>query len=209
MKYEGTADTYLKEMSGMIDGIEVPRNKKKFISFTIEQSDKAKDYNIGEKTLRDLERSYEESKLLYLDNAKYFDSTQEVAAVSLKEMNIVGRLLRTGTEFSEFKKEVGKYFDKISPSFYNAVRDSDLSNAGQMQVIVAAQLNNVIRENSKYFEIKFKEKFRADIPNGSRNISEGVFYGKALPVDGPFIVADDSIERGYRVFRYERVKNSP
>lgn len=95
MKYEGTADTYIKEMSGMIDGIEVPRNEKKYISFTIEQSDKAKDYTIGEKTLRDLERSYEESKLLYLDNAKYFDSTQEVAAVSLKEMNIAGRLLRT------------------------------------------------------------------------------------------------------------------
>lgn len=115
--------------------------------------------------MRDLEKSYEESKLLYLDNAKYFDSTQEVAAVSLKEMNIVGRLLRTGAEFSEFKKEVGKYFNKISPSFYNAVRDSDLSNAGQMQVIVAAQLNNVLREDSKYFEINFKEKFRADIPN--------------------------------------------
>lgn len=95
MKYEGTADTYLKEMSGMIDGIEVPRDKKKFISFTIEQSDKAKDYTIGEKTLRDLERSYEESKLLYLDDAKYLDGKQEVAAVSLKEMNIVGRLLRT------------------------------------------------------------------------------------------------------------------
>lgn len=75
-----------------------------------------------------------------------------------------------------------------------------------MQVIVAAQLNNVVREDSKYFEINFKEKFRADIP---RNISEGVFYGKALPVDGPFIVADDSVERGYRVFRYERVKGSP
>lgn len=115
--------------------------------------------------MRDLEKSYEESKLLSLDNAKYFDSTQEVAAVSLKEMNIVGRLLRTGAEFSEFKKEVGKYFDKISPSFYNAVRDSDLSNAGQMQVIVAAQLNNVVREDSKYFEINFKERFRADIPN--------------------------------------------
>lgn len=172
MKYEGTADTYLKEMSGMIDGIEVPRDKKKFISFTVEQNDKAKDYNIGEKTLRDLEKSYEESKLLYLDNAKYLDSTQEVPAVTLKEMNIVGRLLRTGSEFSQFKKEVGKYFDKISPSFYNAVRDSDLSNAGQMQVIVAAQLNNVVREDSKYFEINFKEKFRADIPNGSRNISE-------------------------------------
>ena len=95
MKYEGTADTYLKEMSGIIDGIEVPRNEKKFISFTVEQSDKAKDYNIGEKTLRDLERSYEESINLSLDNAKYFDSTQEAPKVSLKEMNIVGRLLRT------------------------------------------------------------------------------------------------------------------
>lgn len=106
MKYEGTADTYLKEMSGMIDGIEVPRNEKKFISFTVEQNDKAKDYNIGEKTLRDLEKSYEESINLSLDNGKYFDSTQEAPKVSLKEMNIVGRLLRTGAEFSEFKKEV-------------------------------------------------------------------------------------------------------
>lgn len=46
MKYEGTADTYLKEMSSMIDGIEVPRNEKKYLSFSIEQKDKAKDYRI-------------------------------------------------------------------------------------------------------------------------------------------------------------------
>lgn len=88
--------------------------------------------------------------------------------------------IRNGTlSYSDLRRLVPDLANKVSPGYFSMVmKDKKLSNAGKMQLLNVAMLNETVNETRQAIEIDFSTSTKF-FYNGQA--SEGVIYSKLLP----------------------------